>query len=619
MVLVFYFCLIRLSGSNPAPNKGLYSQEDYVEILDKDNFDYAISDVNKLWIIEFYAAWCGHCQHFAPIIRSWSSSIRNWGRLVSIGVIDCGNNDNSEICSRNGIQGYPTMKFFPPGPRDWKKKNEIRGRDVDGLIESTLDLISENISKKNQNKISFNTSDYDSFDKIKLNPDSTSVFVLDKHNSKGDHTVARRVAAELSSFNEISIFRINFEENCDESDPCKENNSICCNFKPNNKYPAIYILQKSTSKEQATPVLLEVDINDKNSDSEQAADENEIEKYSLALAAFLNIKTSHNWEQQTHIQDKAEEALDSVRWRQFDQNKIYIRDIESSIIQFLFFEIKLFPFQNEKFNIFKNILKTISNHYPPTSRNVRNDLVHLAEIIKNEKIIKTRQDWINILDKTQLNPDQIEYAACTGSSGGKRGYPCSLWTLFHFLVANSADDEAAAVVAVVVDIVTYFFGCLNCVENFKNEILQFPVNDVVDTKSAVLWLWRIHNSVNARLAGDESEDAFFPKITWPSRDTCPGCRLVSDESSFDEEKISGFLISRGASSRLVLSKDEILIDDVIDPDQVINDVTSQSDSSHSGVIWLITVLITICGLWFYKHYRLKLILKRNYRKFYHQM
>ena len=83
------------------------------------------------------------------------------------------------------------MKYFPPGPRDWKKKNEIRGRDVDGLIESTLDLISENISKKNQNKISFNTSDYDSLDKIKsiqnqqTNSDSISVFVLDKPNSKG--------------------------------------------------------------------------------------------------------------------------------------------------------------------------------------------------------------------------------------------------------------------------------------------------------------------------------------------------------------------------------------------------------------------------------------------------
>jgi len=70
--------------------------------------------------------------------------------------------------------------------------------------------------------------------------------------------------------------------------------------------------------------------------------------------------------------------------------------------------------------------------------------------------------------------------------------------LFHFLVANSADDEAAAVVSVVVDIVTNFFGCLNCVENFKNEILKFPINDVIDTKSAVLWLWRIHNT------GDDS-------------------------------------------------------------------------------------------------------------------
>lgn len=593
MRLVFFIAAVL---SNPAPNKGLYNEDDFVEILDKDNFDFAVGDVSKLWIIEFYASWCGHCQHFAPIVRGWSEAIRNWGRLVSIGVIDCGNNENSEICRRNGIQGYPTMKYFPIGPRDWKKKNDFRSHDFDGLIENTLDVIAQNIPKKV--KITFNCTDFDSLDKIQtLQSNEPSIIVIDRTNEKGDHTLARRVASELTTFNDISIHRVDVEPDCNPDDPCHDENSLCCHFKAKS-FPALFVQQM-----EKQPHLLETD-------------GNEIEQYVNAVASHLDVKTSHNWEQQSHIQDKAAEALDTVKWRKFDQRRVHLRDIESSILQLLFYEIKEFPFQGEKLKKIQSIIAVLFEHYPPTSRNIRKSLVHVGEALKHEKVFESREDWVQLLTNSGLEGEliKIEYAACTGSDPNKRGYSCSLWTLFHFLLATA--DDAKSTALIISSIVTDFFGCLNCVENFQNELNQFPIENISDKNSGVLWLWRLHNSVNERLAGESSEDPFFPKEQWPTKEVCPRCRLVSDEGQFDEEKVAGFLIRRNEINQLVLSDGESLTSEDNEAKEV---VSEKSESSHSGVIWFITVLMTVCGLWLYKHYRVKLILKRNYRKFYHQM
>ena len=44
---------------------GFYSKHDKVERLDADTFDTVTED-DALWLVEFYAPWCGHCQQLAP-------------------------------------------------------------------------------------------------------------------------------------------------------------------------------------------------------------------------------------------------------------------------------------------------------------------------------------------------------------------------------------------------------------------------------------------------------------------------------------------------------------------------------------------------------------------------
>lgn len=47
--------------------------------------------------------------------------------------------------------------------------------------------------------------------------------------------------------------------------------------------------------------------------------------------------------------------------------------------------------------------------------------------------------------------------------------------------------------------------------------------NVTDHDEAILWLWAAHNEVNARLAGDITEDPQFPKVQFPTADSCPKC------------------------------------------------------------------------------------------------
>jgi protein disulfide-isomerase-like protein len=76
--------------------------------LDAGNFDDNIKPNagggGKLWLVEFYAPWCHHCQAFAPIYDKIAAQISS---TISVGKVDCP--ANNDLCTRFGIQSYPTL------------------------------------------------------------------------------------------------------------------------------------------------------------------------------------------------------------------------------------------------------------------------------------------------------------------------------------------------------------------------------------------------------------------------------------------------------------------------------------------------------------------------------
>jgi len=100
-----------------------------VEILTDSTFDKIVMDKSKDVLVEFYAPWCGHCKHLAPIWEKLANAFDN-EKSVVIANIDA--DKYRDIGERYGVSGFPTIKFFPKDNKDGVAYES--GRELDDLV-----------------------------------------------------------------------------------------------------------------------------------------------------------------------------------------------------------------------------------------------------------------------------------------------------------------------------------------------------------------------------------------------------------------------------------------------------------------------------------------------------
>ncbi|XP_059661145.1 protein disulfide isomerase-like 2-3 [Cornus florida] len=76
-------------------------------VLDSSNFDELVLKSKELWIVEFFAPWCGHCKKLAP---EWKKASKNLKGKVKLGHVDC--DAEKSLMSRFNVQGFPTILVF---------------------------------------------------------------------------------------------------------------------------------------------------------------------------------------------------------------------------------------------------------------------------------------------------------------------------------------------------------------------------------------------------------------------------------------------------------------------------------------------------------------------------
>ena len=64
------------------------------------------------WFIEFFAPWCPHCQHLAPV---WDQFYRDNKETLNVARVDCTSDDGKSLCRKFMIRSYPTLLYFPVG------------------------------------------------------------------------------------------------------------------------------------------------------------------------------------------------------------------------------------------------------------------------------------------------------------------------------------------------------------------------------------------------------------------------------------------------------------------------------------------------------------------------
>jgi len=85
-----------------------YEKSEDVVILTEKNFASQVIGTDYVWVVEFYAPWCGHCKQFAP---EFARAAKNLHGIVHVGAVNC--DEEQKLCGAFGIQGFPTVKMFP--------------------------------------------------------------------------------------------------------------------------------------------------------------------------------------------------------------------------------------------------------------------------------------------------------------------------------------------------------------------------------------------------------------------------------------------------------------------------------------------------------------------------
>ena len=101
----------------------LYDRFSAVKQLTASDF----SQVKKgIWLVEFYAPWCGHCRNLAPEYEKAAKALKG---IANIAAIDA-DKERTDV----QIQGFPTIKFFNEG-----KMTDYDGpRSADGIVDFIL-------------------------------------------------------------------------------------------------------------------------------------------------------------------------------------------------------------------------------------------------------------------------------------------------------------------------------------------------------------------------------------------------------------------------------------------------------------------------------------------------
>ncbi|XP_024873624.1 protein disulfide-isomerase A6 homolog [Temnothorax curvispinosus] len=129
-----------LSGKTSGGESKSKDPKDVIELTD-ENFDKTVLNSEDMWLVEFYAPWCGHCKNLAP---EWAAAATELKGKVKLGALDA--TVNTLKASKYEIKGYPTIKFFAPGKKDADSMQDYDGGRTSGdIVNWALEKLAENI------------------------------------------------------------------------------------------------------------------------------------------------------------------------------------------------------------------------------------------------------------------------------------------------------------------------------------------------------------------------------------------------------------------------------------------------------------------------------------------
>lgn len=134
-------CLQLQSCDAGGGERSLFKNSKNVVEFEPETFKEKVLDSKRAWYVDYYADWCGHCRHFAPIWEEVAAWYKTESR-VTIGALNCAR--FGKFCASIGVRSYPTLRAYNFPDMNHSREEQgaqiERGRvgDAKGLREKLL-------------------------------------------------------------------------------------------------------------------------------------------------------------------------------------------------------------------------------------------------------------------------------------------------------------------------------------------------------------------------------------------------------------------------------------------------------------------------------------------------
>lgn len=551
------------SMSNHIKAVSLYNANDTILQLDYSNINATLFGKETAFFVEFYSSWCGHCIHFAPEWRKLAAETYQWSKVMQMGAINCASEENFPVCASFEIKGFPTLKLFParavPGQKglEVKQRKDYRPRMVD-YIEMHLDAQRPKhwpVFRPLDAKTSYDSlpSQFADF----RAKDDPMAFVLVFHISSSAYE-PKYATLHLSSDPRITVFGVDVD-----AFKKSDNQAFLDKF-----YlgvldePIAYLLtfpsnlssKNPNSKPFAVTSLKDVNV------SNAVAFQNKLKE----LLPWTTVGLTFTPPSPSLLDPSPPDNLPPP-----PPKGVFMSDLMKGIHYAFVGEIGIRPAisAGAELDAINAFVRILTKYFPGDDSSTRFLRQINGWLQSRGNVSISGREWTRRVgnaaqsaflgggsdDATSLAAyleGAEKWVGCQGSRPTLRGYPCAMWTLFHVLSVSAADvnrdvpeseADGREVVEAMAKYIKTFFGCRECASHFGTMVNDDLDDSVQSYDDVILWLWKAHNKVNARLKGESSEDPQAPKIQFPDVETCVSCRIEGNQAAWHYRNVKQYL------------------------------------------------------------------------------